>query len=310
MRKPDPASLANTIALLQQVPPSDHVWKVDEVNEEAAIVPFNFSLIARHSAKVLCLSNPRSPDQHHRYVWMVCLKGEGKVGVSSRIVTLRPGEFILVQPFQSHFFMDFRQDDIFWYFVIFDHAKNIRLQRISEYGPLPLTGSAHHLFQDFAKACAPPAKEPIAQLYFGLILEHLAALEGVARPSARDASAEQLVFIKVSHFVVNHRHRLFSIDELAQHVGLSPSYLRNLFRRVTGRSLGLFIREIRLSHACELLDDPKLRISEIAERCGYDSPFVFSRAFRKHFNCSPSTYRRKNMEGIPPAAPADIALQK
>ena len=43
----------------------------------------------------------------------------------------------------------------------------------------------------------------------------------------------------------------------------------------------------------ELLANPKLRVSEAAYAVGFEDPNYFSKAFRRHFRCSPEKYRAR-----------------
>ena len=74
----------------------------------------------------------------------------------------------------------------------------------------------------------------------------------------------------------------FSIEFLAEKIGLSRS---NLFRKVkglTGLSPSEFITQIKMNHAAELLKNNKgIRISSVAFESGYNDPRYFSTTFKK-----------------------------
>lgn len=57
-----------------------------------------------------------------------------------------------------------------------------------------------------------------------------------------------------------------AIGDLAESPGYSVSCLRAVFREWLGVSLGKYIRESRLSEAAQLLQDPSLKVTEVAER--------------------------------------------
>ncbi len=286
-------ALKKASRLVKRIPLPKNEWVGD--TRPDILLPKNLLVITRYEADVLCRSAARKPDQHHRYVWIVCLKGKGSVGVNTRVITLRPGESLLILPFQSHFYMDISCHDIQWVFVTFEHEKSAKLERVHSISPVPLVGDTFQYFQEFVKARTSPEEEAVSRLHLALVLEKLSRAKRPIRAeeTLSNRTPNGLLFTRINQFGIDHRNRIFSITEMAQHLGISESYLRSQFRVVTGRSLGLFIRELRLSHASELLHDPALRISEIALRCGYDSPFVFSRAFRRLFHCTPTEYRDK-----------------
>ena len=46
--------------------------------------------------------------------------------------------------------------------------------------------------------------------------------------------------------------------------------------------------------AVKLLADDSLSVNRIAERVGYNDTFTFSKAFKRHFGCAPSDYRKSH----------------
>jgi AraC-like DNA-binding protein len=80
------------------------------------------------------------------------------------------------------------------------------------------------------------------------------------------------------------------VGPLAPRLGLSPAALRRRLAR-HGTSLRRLVRDERMGIASLLLRDGRLNVSEVAIRCGYDSPAKFSRQFRRAFGVLPSRYR-------------------
>jgi AraC family transcriptional regulator, arabinose operon regulatory protein len=82
-----------------------------------------------------------------------------------------------------------------------------------------------------------------------------------------------------------------TLSELASAAKLSPAQLTSRFRRRTGYPPLAYFTRLRMLRACALLDDPVLRVSEVAERLGYDDPLHFSRVFRRVLGVPPMKYR-------------------
>ncbi len=79
----------------------------------------------------------------------------------------------------------------------------------------------------------------------------------------------------------------FGVEELAHEVGLSRSQIHRKLQQLTGQSTTQFIREIRLDHAMELLQNEVATVSEIAYRVGFSSPTYFSTCFHEYFGFPP-----------------------
>jgi AraC-like DNA-binding protein len=84
------------------------------------------------------------------------------------------------------------------------------------------------------------------------------------------------------------------ISDLAHQVNLSISRLSHLFKAETGLSLGEFLANERLERAANLLRDTEMRVKEITFNIGYSREPSFNRAFKKKFNRSPLSYRKRS----------------
>ena len=74
--------------------------------------------------------------------------------------------------------------------------------------------------------------------------------------------------------------------------GLSVSQYELLFRRTTGRTPTQYVTKLRMSLAKKLLSETAMPVGEIAEACGYDDAFYFSRVFSREEGMSPRSYRK------------------
>lgn len=81
------------------------------------------------------------------------------------------------------------------------------------------------------------------------------------------------------------------VPGLAMEVALSPSRLSHLFKQETGDSVMGTVIQLRLNQAARLLEHTVDDIGSIAREVGFDSPYYFSRRFRRHFGMSPRQYR-------------------
>jgi AraC-like DNA-binding protein len=81
------------------------------------------------------------------------------------------------------------------------------------------------------------------------------------------------------------------IGDLAAHVGLSRATLARRFTALTGQPPMAYLTWWRMTTAGRLLHDTDLPLPRIARQVGYDSPFAFSHAFKRHFGVTPGRYR-------------------
>ena len=83
-----------------------------------------------------------------------------------------------------------------------------------------------------------------------------------------------------------------TLDELAAEAQLSPFHFARMFKQGVGVPPRVYLTQLRMERACELLEKTDLPITEIALEVGYSSNQVLARVFTKHQHMSPSEYRR------------------
>lgn len=81
---------------------------------------------------------------------------------------------------------------------------------------------------------------------------------------------------------------------LAEALCISPSYLNEVIRSVTGMSVGRYIRNELIVRAKRLLIYTTLDIRTIAERLDLEDAAYFTRLFTKATGSSPTRYREQN----------------
>jgi signal transduction histidine kinase/DNA-binding response OmpR family regulator len=84
----------------------------------------------------------------------------------------------------------------------------------------------------------------------------------------------------------------FNSEKLAKELGLSDSQLYRKLKAISNTSTAIFIRNIRLEKAKELLQTTDLTISEIAYATGFNDPSWFSKTFKTTFGESPTEIRK------------------
>lgn len=92
------------------------------------------------------------------------------------------------------------------------------------------------------------------------------------------------------------------LDDLAAAAGVSGEHLCRLFRHSLDLAPMEALRLARLDLAMQLLGRTDLPMEAIADRCGFTSPYHFSRAFKQTFGNPPTAWRKRLAEGFAPPA--------
>jgi AraC-like DNA-binding protein len=82
-----------------------------------------------------------------------------------------------------------------------------------------------------------------------------------------------------------------TVQYLSEQLKVSPSYLGDMLRELTGQNAQQHIHSQLIEEAKELLSTTALSTSEIAYQLGFEYPQSFSRLFKQKTNLSPSGFR-------------------
>lgn len=105
-------------------------------------------------------------------------------------------------------------------------------------------------------------------------------------------SARAAVHVAQAYLEEHLGEREVSVELVASAVHFSVSYLRQIFKEITGESFNEYLIRRRMEHAGRLLLGSSMKIQEIAERCGYENQRYFASSFKKFFGCTPTEYKR------------------
>lgn len=83
-----------------------------------------------------------------------------------------------------------------------------------------------------------------------------------------------------------------SVQAYAAMLNITPKYLSQTVKEITGKTAGEFIDEIVILEAKVALNDPALTIAQVAAYLNFADQFVFSKFFKKQCDISPSKYRQ------------------
>ena len=93
------------------------------------------------------------------------------------------------------------------------------------------------------------------------------------------------------NYIYNHLHKKISVEELAQHTGLSQSYLSRLFRKETGESITEYIIKRKINTAKNMLKYSGYSLSQISETLAFSCQSYFTQQFRIREGVTPKRYR-------------------
>jgi AraC-like DNA-binding protein/mannose-6-phosphate isomerase-like protein (cupin superfamily) len=98
--------------------------------------------------------------------------------------------------------------------------------------------------------------------------------------------------IKVCDHIHNHYRSPIRIGTLAELVSMNEAAFCRFFKKTLGKTVSEYIRELRISHVCQQIQNTKDPLYKIAYDSGFSSLTLFNRQFKRVTGRTPGQYRR------------------
>ena len=97
----------------------------------------------------------------------------------------------------------------------------------------------------------------------------------------------------IYQYVFNKFKYPVKLEEVAALIHMSPNSFCRYFKTRTLKTFSAFLLEVRINHACKLLTETDLTISEICYKSGFNNFSNFNRHFKKQTANTPLQYKSK-----------------
>ncbi|WP_284646533.1 AraC family transcriptional regulator [Paenibacillus silviterrae] len=255
---------------------------------------------------------------HHMFELLCCLKGEVVQEINRNTLTLKSGDWLLlnsgvrhrtanVSAFHYEYFnVHFDLDDpeirsllgtAPYHQISGNQAELAKLNfYVSELGNLVRKDSPE---ESCVREQIPLLEEKLLlQSYILLIIHGVLSLIRKPHPENQHAADVSLFAADVAHAIEEKlSHSLCeetSIAGIARELNLSRSQCTKMFSKVYGLSPRQYVSRQKLKLAKELLVTSNLPMNAIAERLGFQSASHFSRQFKRWTGQSPTQYKPKH----------------
>lgn len=249
------------------------------------------------------------------YHWHQCVeflyisKGYGIVVVDNQHYTARPGRLFIFPPFRLHkVHVDANDKNQY-------HRTTMHIEHSSVISTLHGFPRQQAQFSALAASNVPAQIYDLSEQadYMEVILEQFDKLDPTEHSTASDVAfmvmqimaflpaqpqlfipQQQTVASRIMQWVESNYSEKFSLDELAQSIGLSRSYTSRIFRQQTGGSIHEYLLTRRIKKSCDLLRTSPLSIEAIAQEVGFIEVTYFITCFKKMMAQTPLQYRKRS----------------
>lgn len=101
-----------------------------------------------------------------------------------------------------------------------------------------------------------------------------------------------MVLLAIKYIEDNYYSNELNINYISSKLEVTSSYLSKLLKKETGLSFIDYLTKIRIEKAMYMMEDPAVKIYDVAELVGYSNQHYFCRAFKKVVGVSPTEYKR------------------
>lgn len=240
---------------------------------------------------------------HNAYEFVVSLSGQGQVCLDKQIYGIKPGDAFLVKPGQFHRYFGFNRKPFSWLFFKFDLGESeyervasvpvCRLQD-EDMGFLQETGKKYN-----RKELSERQRYEIAVGMGELMTKWVGRAPSAPIGSIYDTEYKGCEMLyRITYFVMENIEKPLRIKDIADHLAVSESNLRKVFREEFNVSLGAYLRTTRFGQSGALLRGTEMSISKIAQLSGFESIASFSQAYKKAFGVTPTEFRQRFLDAV------------
>ncbi|AYB42899.1 AraC family transcriptional regulator [Paenibacillus lautus] len=243
--------------------------------------------------------------------------GAGRYIVDNQTYSLKPCTLVLIKPFQIHHIkvvvppnyvrslLKIKASVIDHFLTalpqltavvsqLMEHPWSSQVFHLSSKDALTLENQFLQLHDMLASVPPKVQKEVVALFLFHFFTYfnsriYSPAHNGILDPHPAAGSIEPVG--AMVRWIGRHFSLPFTINEMAEELHFSPSYLSKLFKDQIGMTIIEYTNNKRLEEARTLLGLPSLTIEEISKRSGFNYPSYFIALFKKKYGMTPLQYR-------------------
>ncbi|WP_310551476.1 helix-turn-helix domain-containing protein [Paenibacillus glufosinatiresistens] len=105
-------------------------------------------------------------------------------------------------------------------------------------------------------------------------------------------TSDSRIVLEIRDYLDRNFERELTLQHIAERFYLSRENVSRKFKQVTGENLSDYLTRLRIDKAKSLIRHTDIRLSQVAERVGYEDEKYFSRVFKKATGLTPREYRK------------------
>jgi AraC-like DNA-binding protein len=236
--------------------------------------------------------------RHDDNLLIYCVEGRGRAAAGDWRGPIGPGEVLLLPQGVAH---QYEADvdepwTIYWVHyqgtstAVFNQYLGVR----EDVPPVTAAGISPQLVAHFRGLMAVHRTGYNTRAFINAAnqLRHLLTHIALEIRQTRASNQHNFNLEAVQNLMLEHIGQPLDLATLAAAANLSKYHFSSRYKALTGYSPIKHFLNMKMEHACHLLDSSQLSVQGVATALGYDDPLYFSRQFSKTVGLSPRAYRR------------------
>ena len=245
--------------------------------------------------------------QDDYYIIGLVEEGRGRCMIDFKDITVSQGDLFLIQPRQVHRFVDserakgcilfaessfvgHKAKHIFDRFQLFASSVKTDERRINELKHIASILTAR--IGDITDELKKDTIRKLAEAYINVVAE---SIQEIGLQQTKYSPRHIEIVLSFFKLLTEHISISRTPSYYASLLHISPVYLNEIVKEITGFNTTSYIRNELILQAKRLLVHTDLAIKEISNRLGIDDYAYFSRVFAQTTGTSPSEFRQKNL---------------
>lgn len=104
---------------------------------------------------------------------------------------------------------------------------------------------------------------------------------------------ESMDVARIKQYIKKHFKENITLEEIADFIGMNPSYMSVFFKKETGQNFKAYVTEVRMKEALKLINSTDMKDYKLAESVGYRDAKQFRENFKDIYGVSPQQYRKR-----------------
>jgi len=239
------------------------------------------------------------PHLHNAIELVYVTQGELELGVGYELYHMEKGDFAIIFPDLIHHYQVFAKgkNEVYQFYASLELSGPFMslLQKKCPENPVIARADLHEEVKNALSCLIKDKKvsEVVGQAYLQIILYR--CRETFRFIEKDSVGSNDLIYAAMS-YLLSHFQEELTLGIVASALGVNKFALSKIFSGIFHTNFNQYLNEIRLNYATSLLENTKMRITDIYLEAGFESQRTFNRAFQLRYNQTPSEYRKSCLE--------------